>query len=243
MSIIQTKSVADQVEEILRERIRDATYLPGSRMPSESELSDEMGVSRATVRTVLAKLAVNGLIIRKQGDGTYVNARAQEASAHTGNLWDLVRLIENNGSKPFIQPISITRKPASEKEAQALAVEAGEPLLLFKRLFLADQIPVIYSNNLVPLSFFRVSTDEIDGQLHFRDILRQYCHQEIGFVITDIRSTLVNDELRHLLRSELGPTVLELQMTFYSRNSQPLALGLNYFDDTALRLGLVQAWN
>lgn len=243
MSIIQTKSVADQVEEILRERIRDATYLPGSRMPSESELSDELGVSRATVRTVLAKLAVNGLIIRKQGDGTYVNARVQEASAHTGNLWDLVRLIENNGSKPLIQPISITRKPASEKEAQALAVEVGEPLLLFKRLFLADQVPVIYSNNLVPFSFFRVSTEQIDGQLHFREILRQYCHQEIGFVITDIRSALVADEVRRVLRGELGPTVLELQMTFYSRNSQPLALGLNYFDDTALRLSLVQAWN
>jgi GntR family transcriptional regulator len=67
MGIIQTRSVADQVEEILRERIRNATYPPGSRMPSESDLSGDFGVSRATVRTVLAKLAFNGLIIRKQG--------------------------------------------------------------------------------------------------------------------------------------------------------------------------------
>lgn len=78
MSIIQTKSVADQVEGIAADRIRNAMYLPGSRIPSESELSDELGVSRATVRTVLAKLAVNGLIIRKQGDGTYVNVQHQE---------------------------------------------------------------------------------------------------------------------------------------------------------------------
>src|SRR5512134_362048 len=99
MPLIQSKSIADQVEEILRERIRDATYLSGSRIPSESDLAEELGVSRATIRTVLAKLAVNGLILRKQGDGTYVNARAKEVSAHLGNLWDFVYLIESNGFK------------------------------------------------------------------------------------------------------------------------------------------------
>ena len=243
MSIIQTKSVADQVEEVLRERIRNATYLAGNRIPSESELSDELGVSRATVRTVLAKLAVNGLIIRKQGDGTYVNARVQEVSAHAGNLWDLVRLIENNGSKASIQPLLISEKDASEKEAQVLALEMGEPLVQFKRLFLADQRPVILANNVVPLSFFRVPLEQIDGQLHFREILHQYCHQEIGFVITDIHSALAADEVRQVLKNQSALTVLELHMAFYSRNNQPLAVGLNYFDDSALRLSLVQAWS
>lgn len=243
MSIIQTKSVADQVEEILRDRIRNAMYLPGSRIPSESELSDELGVSRATVRTVLAKLAVNGLIIRKQGDGTYVNVRIREVSAHAGNLWDLVRLIENNGFIASIQSISITQKPASEKEAQALVVETGEPLLLFKRLFFADQTPVIFANNVVPLSFFRVPIEQIDGHLHFRDILHEYCHQEIGFAITDIHSARVGDEVKQYLGNEILSTILELQMAFYSRRNQPLALGLNYFDDTVLRLSLVQVWS
>ena len=57
MQLIQSKTVANQVDEILLERIRSGVYLPGSRMPSESELSEGLGVSRATVRTALAKLA------------------------------------------------------------------------------------------------------------------------------------------------------------------------------------------
>lgn len=243
MSIIQTKSVADQVEEILRQRIQNAVYLPGSRIPSESELSDQLGVSRATVRTVLAKLAVNGLILRKQGDGTYVNARVREVSAHAGNLWDLVRLIENNEYTPSIQPLSIAQRPAAEKEAQSLALEPGEALLSFKRLFLADGRPVILANNVVPLSFFRVPPEQIDGHLHFREILKTYCHQEIGFVITDIRSARADEEVRPFLGMDPGRTVLELHMAFYSRANQPLALGLNYFDDVTLRLSLVQTWN
>jgi GntR family transcriptional regulator len=243
MGIIQTKSIADQVEEILRKRIRNATYLPGSRIPSESELSEELGVSRATLRSVLARLAVNGLIIRKQGDGTYVNSRIREVSAHAGNLWDLVRLIENNGFSPAIRSLSITRKVATQKEAQVLALEAGDPLVQLKRLFLADDRPVILANNVVPLSCFRVPIERVDGQLHFREILQRYCHQEIGFAITDIHSAHVNEEIKTILGNGAIRTILELQMAFYNRDDQPLALGLNYFDDSALRLSLVQAWS
>ena len=243
MHIIQSKSIAAQVDEILLERIRDGTYPAGSRMPSESELSEELGVSRATVRTVLAKLAVNGLIIRKQGDGTYVNARVREVSAHSGNLWDLVQLIESNGFKPSIQSLAIEKKPATEKEAIVLAVEPGDDLLFMRRLFLADGKPVILANNVTPFSLLREPMQKIDGTLHIRDILQLYCRQKIGFAITDIRSAVIEQETYGLLGGQAGRTILELQVAFYAKDNLPLALGVNYFDDSILKLSLVQAWN
>jgi GntR family transcriptional regulator len=243
MRIIQSKSVADQVEGFLRERIRDATYSPGSRIPSESELSDEFGVSRATVRTVLAKLAVNGLILRKQGDGTYVNARAGELSAHLGNLWDFVYLIESNGFTPSIKMLSIERRAATEKEATSLAIEPGEELLVLVRLFYADDKPVILANNVVPASFVYEPIDHIDGHLPIREILQKYCREEIAFAITDIRSKIVGEEIRTVLGDNLEHAILELQLSFYSKDNLPLALGINYFNDSILRLCLVQAWN
>ena len=243
MSLIQTKSIAEQVEELLRGRIRDGTYTPGSRMPSESELSDEFGVSRATVRTVLAKLAVNGLILRKQGDGTYVNLRVRELGAHLGNLWEFVRIIETNGYKPTIKSLAIEKKAATEKEATALAIESGDELLSMTRLFYADEQPVILANNVLPISFLREPVDQIDGHLNIREILSQYCHQNIAFAITDIRSVLAEAEVQTMLKKESGETVLSLQVAFYSKQNVPLALGLNYFDDEVLRLSLVQAWS
>jgi GntR family transcriptional regulator len=243
MHIIQSKSVANQVDEILLERIRDGTYPSASRMPSESELSEELGVSRATVRTVLARLAVNGLIIRKQGDGTYVNARVREVSAHSGNLWDLVQLIESNGFKPSIQSLAIEKRPATEKEAIVLAVEPGDDLLFMRRLFLADGKPVILANNVTPFSLLREPMQKIDGTLHIRDILHLYCRQKIGFAITDIRSAVIEQETYDLLGGQAGRTMLELQVAFYAKDNLPLALGVNYFDDSILKLSLVQAWN
>jgi DNA-binding GntR family transcriptional regulator len=243
MGLIQTKSIAEQVEELLRGRIRDGTYAPGNRIPSESELSDEFGVSRATVRTVLAKLAVNGLILRKQGDGTYVNSRVREVNAHLGNLWDFSRIIETNGYKPTIKTIAIEKKASTEKEALALAIDPGEDLLSLVRLFYADERPVILANNVVPAVFLHEQVDRIDGHLHIREILSRYCHQNIAFAITDIRSVLVDEDVRKMLGKESGQTVLALQVAFYSKQNVPLALGANYFDDEFLRLSLVQAWS
>jgi GntR family transcriptional regulator len=243
MNLIQTRTVSNQVDEILLERIRDGTYSPGSRIPSESELSDELGVSRATVRTALAKLAANGMILRKQGNGTFVNARIKEASAQFGNLWDLVQLIEGNGYKASIQLISIERKPATEKEALVLALEPGDELIHFQRVFRADQRAVILADNAIPSTLLREPLDKVDGGLHIRDIFNNYFHQKIAFAITDIRSTLIGaDALKHL-GGKAERAILQLDVTFYGMNNLPIAYGVNNFDDSVLRLSLVQTWS
>lgn len=243
MNMIQSRSVVNQVDEILLGRIRSGMYAPGSRIPSESELSEELGVSRATIRTTLAKLATSGLIIRKQGDGTYVNGRVKEISAHTGSLWDLVRLIESNGYQASIRSLAVEKRAASDREALILGVEIGEDLLVLRRLFLADYQPVILANNVIPIALLKEPIEKIDGGLHIRDILLQYCHQKIGFAITDIRAVVAGRDVRDVLGGEVNNPLLELQVSFFDKNNLPLALGVNYFDDSFLRLSLVQTWN
>ncbi|RJP48061.1 MAG: GntR family transcriptional regulator [Anaerolineaceae bacterium] len=243
MRILQSKSIANQVDEILLQRIQDGIYLPGSRIPSESELSDELGVSRATVRTALAKLAANGFILRKQGDGTYINEHVHETSANFGNLWDLTELISGNGYHPSIRFLSMDRRPATEREALVLALEEGDELICLRRLFYADLRAVILANNVIPFSLLREPIGNIDGKLHIRDILDQYFHQKISFVLTDIRSTLMGAEAQEFLSGEAGRAILQLETRFYGKNNKALALGVNIFDDSFLHLSLAQAWS
>ena len=242
MRLIQNRTLANQVEDLLRGRIREGVYAPGSRIPSETELCEELGVSRATIRTVLVKLAVNGLVLRKQGDGTYVNARVGEISAHLGNVWDFICLIESNGFTPSIKFISSELSKASTEEAQVLSIKPGEPLLSLRRLFYADEAPVILTHNVFPVSLLRVPVEKVDGSLHIRDILRNYFHQEIAFVITDIHSTRAGEEVSSLLNASPNKVMLALDVSFFSKDSVLLSLGTNFFDDTILRLNLVQAW-
>ncbi|MFD0774791.1 winged helix-turn-helix domain-containing protein [Streptomonospora algeriensis] len=63
-----------QVAGIVRGRIKDGTYRPNQRVPSESELGDEFDVSRRTVRAAYAILLEEGLIVTSPGRGTFVKA-------------------------------------------------------------------------------------------------------------------------------------------------------------------------
>jgi DNA-binding GntR family transcriptional regulator len=139
--------------------------------------------------------------------------------------------------------LSVERRVATEKEASSLAIESGDELLSMVRLFSADDKPVILANNVVPVSFICEPIDHVDGNLPIREILQKYCREEIAFAITDIRSKIVGEEIRKVLGNDLEHAILELQLSFYSKDNQPLALGLNYFNDAILRLCLVQAWN
>ena len=61
-----------QVEQLLRELIRQPRYEEGALLPDEVSLARQLGVSRGTVRSGLEKLVFEGLIERKPGVGTRV---------------------------------------------------------------------------------------------------------------------------------------------------------------------------
>jgi GntR family transcriptional regulator len=61
-----------QVAQILRERIAEGTYQPGTRLPSIVDLVQEFGVARTTARKALNLLAEEGLAELSAGMGFYV---------------------------------------------------------------------------------------------------------------------------------------------------------------------------
>jgi GntR family transcriptional regulator, transcriptional repressor for pyruvate dehydrogenase complex len=65
----------EQVVEQIQERIRSGALAPGQRLPTERELSESFGVSRAVVREALKVLTAMGLVESRQGSGTFVAAR------------------------------------------------------------------------------------------------------------------------------------------------------------------------
>ncbi|WP_344389909.1 GntR family transcriptional regulator [Streptomyces vastus] len=61
-----------QIRREFEAKIRAGALPPGSRLPSEMDISAEYGVSRATAQRVLNDLAEAGLAIRRRRHGTFV---------------------------------------------------------------------------------------------------------------------------------------------------------------------------
>jgi GntR family transcriptional regulator len=112
---------------------------PGQRLPTERQLSDELGVSRLTVRRAIEQLVAGGEVYRIQGSGTYV---AEPAIRKRESLTSFSEDMRSRGLTPAAKLIKAEEVPAGAQESWRLGVSPGEPLLNLVRLRLANSVPM-----------------------------------------------------------------------------------------------------
>src|SRR5271170_8040245 len=76
---VARQSVVDAVSDRLRGEILSGRLRPGTRLPSERELSLALGVNRLTLRASLARLEALGLVTTRHGAGTVVASWRERA--------------------------------------------------------------------------------------------------------------------------------------------------------------------
>jgi GntR family transcriptional regulator len=146
---VRKQTAAQQVVEILTDRIRCGEYTPEMRLPSEDGLAEELGVSRTTIRSALDVLAGQHLVFRRHGVGTFVSNLSRIANPLNQAVLfqDLIRA---NGHEPGILWLSAQIVPADAALARLLQVPADHPTLEVRKVFTADGEPVIYCANYIP---------------------------------------------------------------------------------------------
>lgn len=74
----ETKRLYQQTADQIRQLIQSGQFSPGSRLPAERDLAQQLGVSRPSLREALIALEIDGSIEIRMGSGIYVNADARE---------------------------------------------------------------------------------------------------------------------------------------------------------------------
>ncbi len=228
--------IADQVAALLYGRIAEGRYLPGDRLPSEAELAEELDVSRGTVRSALAALATAGLIVRRQGDGTYVTGVKSAENSLIHVMWEFTRAIELSGRVPSIRVVSLERRPATEREATALDLGPNEEVLSVVRVIHADGRPIILSNNTHPASLFAQDPGELDATIELRRFLQRYCGREIVCGDMDISATMPDARVQSALSLRADQPILLVEAMFYDADGQPLVLAVSHYGAEKLSL-------
>ncbi|MGI6091529.1 MAG: winged helix-turn-helix transcriptional regulator [Veillonellaceae bacterium] len=129
-----------QVKNYILEKIKAGDYKPGSKLPTERDLSAELGISRNTVSAAYKELLMEGVLEARQGRGTFVKAVADDdfqIDAAGSKRERLLRLIDNAMAKAqelgfsFEQFAAIVRIRAQEKavavRSMRIAVVACAP--------------------------------------------------------------------------------------------------------------------
>lgn len=132
-----------QIADQLARQITAGTLAPGQRLEPENALARRLGVSRVTVRQALQKLAKTGLVVRKQGKGTYVNRPAVQFDLQKPQ--GFFDILFDQGRNPQTRLLSFGLRAPDAPVEQALALN-GDKAMLLQRLYLVDDQPIAVGN-------------------------------------------------------------------------------------------------
>ena len=121
-----------------RERVLDLIeqLSIGDAIPSERQLSADLHMSRLTVRAALDDLVRDGLLVRRRGSGTFVG---EPKIAQELTMTSFSEDMRRRGMVPANKTLSLVVVQAGAHLGRLLNVSPSEPVVVFKRLRLADR--------------------------------------------------------------------------------------------------------
>ncbi|WP_265516808.1 GntR family transcriptional regulator [Nitratireductor luteus] len=209
----------EMVDSVIRKRLVENDYPPGSMLPSEIQLAKELGVSQGTVRRALDGLVAEGLVNRRQGLGTFVSEMEDRRS-----LFLFFNMIAHDGRQemPAARLISAEDGQASEEEARKLAVTPGAPVRRLLRIRLFRETPTIVERVVVSESVLPgLGRDSTPPDHLFRHYETRY---KVTVVEADesLRAVAATAEEARLLEIAPGAPLLEVDRVAFAIGRRPV---------------------
>lgn len=137
------------IAHALRSDLAEGRYRAGDKLPTEAALAARFGVNRHTVRHGISALVDEGLVRTRRGAGAFVASTPADYP-----IGHRVRFHENliaAGRTPEKRVLALDARAATIGEAQALQIQAGDPVCAYHGLSLADGQPVAVFESLFPI--------------------------------------------------------------------------------------------
>lgn len=210
----------NRIREELRERIYSGTYQPHDRMPSESALMSQYGVSRITVRQALGNLEKERLIVKVPGKGSFVTSPKpfQELSRLQGFAEAMGAL----GHETFNKLLSLRTEQATAQVAERLRLPKDSPVTAIQRVRYLNRQPVSLDITWVCEQLGdRLAREDLATRDIFLILENDY-GIALGHADLTIDATLADAQLAALLEVSTGAPVLRVERLTHGRDGTPL---------------------
>ena len=175
-----------KVREALVGRLISGVWKPGQMLPSEFAIADELGVSQGTVRKALDEMTSQGLLIRKQGRGTFVS-EAEDKSI----LFRFYRLTSNkeegsDKSFPESKYLSRSLQAANPAEQELFDLKSGAQVWHFERLRIEGGQPILVEQLTLPQNRF----PDLDEQADLPNNVYRLYGVQYGIIVARVEEKL-----------------------------------------------------
>lgn len=159
-----------QIKENITHQIVSGRWLSNHELPSETDLCAHFGVSRGTLRRALDDLENQGLIVRRQGRGTFVAKPKFEGSVLGSYRNFRVGALPHD---PVSRLLGIERKRASPDMQRLLQLDKRKDVYEVRRIQFMEGVPITLANSFIPTELAPgLDKSDIEHE-HFYELLEQ----------------------------------------------------------------------
>ncbi|KRN83579.1 GntR family transcriptional regulator [Pediococcus ethanolidurans] len=206
------------VNEIIK-KIEGGQLEAGSKLPSEMQLGQQFNVSRITVRRALSELEEKGYILKRQGQGSFVQRRSDDNSEfeYVDNPSQEIR---KSGYRVTIKLISFQLiVDGSEGDVRTVfGIDKNAYLYKISQLYLANDRPILFKDTYLPFnSFPMISVNEIQNKEIVIFLANKY-NLNSKQLHHEINANVASEEMPHY--QELQPNKREPYVDIFTRGIQ-----------------------
>lgn len=201
-----------RIARLLEAKIASGEYPPGHRLPPERELCEIFGVSRITTRQALAELAQMKLVVRNQGQGTFVARRIESSLL---GFFSISQALRADGRLVSTRVIGAQFGAPDPAEAAALSLPPDEQVFRITRLRFVDGDPYALESSTLPVRRFPGLERYDFGSRSLYDVLARDYGTELVRARETLAPVLLSPEEAGLLQVEVTQPALRLTRTTY----------------------------
>lgn len=211
-----------QLQRALREAIADSRLAADEALPAERDLAEEFGVSRITVRKALDALVGEGLLIRRQGAGTFVAGRVEKSFSKLSSFSeDMI----SRGRRPESVWLSRSSGVVTPDESLTLGLSPGATVYRFNRIRYADGTPMALEYSTVP-GFCLPSEEVVQESLY--EALDTHGARPVR-ALQRLRAVLFTADRARLLGVPDGSPGLFIERRGFLRDGRPVEFTQSYY--------------
>ncbi|GHI99166.1 HTH-type transcriptional repressor YvoA [Streptomyces olivaceus] len=200
-------------------QIRSGVLGQAARLPGETELARQYGVSRMTVRQALDLLESEHFVVRRQGSGTFVSDHT-ERGRRLNRLRSFADEIADTGGRATSRTVRCETAPASAEVAAVFGTAEGDTANRFTRVRLIGGVPAALQDAWVPYSVAPSLCREplVDDSL-YRTLTERF-GVELRHADQSMAAALLDAGQADLLGVRAGGAVLEVRRTTFGARGE-----------------------
>ena len=219
-----------QVSEALGKLLRNGHYSAGDRLPSEIELSQQLGISRPTLREGLRLLEEQGAIVRRHGVGTFVAEHHLVIEDGLEVLESIDHLAERIGLTTQMSDFAAGQRLARPQELARLGLDVETRITEIRRVIRAGaEHLVAYLVDIVPEDCLQLGDlgEEFRGSV--LDLFLQRGWPPLAYSRTELAPEAAGAELAQRLHVRPDAPLQKLEAQLYATDGRVIDYSISYF--------------